>query len=92
MKTFADLTFEPHRTPYMDGHARLDFPNGYGVSIVKGYCAQADAENPYEFAVFHEKKLCYDTPITDDVCGYLTADDVTDLMRQVQELPAKVPA
>jgi hypothetical protein len=30
--------------------------------------------------------LTYDTPVTNDVIGYLTEEDVTDVMKQVQEL------
>jgi hypothetical protein len=31
-------------------------------------------------------ELCYDTPITNDVMGYLTPEEVTDIMKQVSEL------
>jgi hypothetical protein len=30
--------------------------------------------------------LCYDTPITSDVEGYLSEDEVTELLKQIQEL------
>jgi len=31
----------------------------------------------------------YDTPVTGDVVGYLTPEEVTDLMKQVSELPLR---
>jgi len=30
--------------------------------------------------------LCYDTHITNDVMGYLTSEEVTEIMKQIQEL------
>lgn len=32
-------------------------------------------------------KPCYTTPITNDVLGHLTEEDVTKYMKQVQKLP-----
>lgn len=86
MKTFKDLTFKPHGTPGFRTHATMEFPNGYGISVITGEFSYSDDEHPYEVAVLKNGGLCYDTPITDDVIGYLTADDVTNIMKQIQEL------
>ena len=93
LKAFEDLEFEEHkaRSAGFRTHAVMLFENGYGVSVITGGSARADDEGPYELAVLrHEGDkrycLCYDTPITDDVVGYLTVDGVTELMRRVQEL------
>jgi hypothetical protein len=40
----------------------------------------------YELAVFKDGEICYDTPITDDVIGYLRPEDVTDVMVKIQQL------
>ena len=40
----------------------------------------------YELAIIKDNAICYDTPITDDVIGYLTEDDVTKYLSQIQEL------
>lgn len=87
-KTFYDLEFKEHaRMPLYSTQARMDFPNGYGVSVVTGQYAYTDENGPYELAVMRNGELCYTTPITDDVLGYLTAEDVTRIMKQIQDLP-----
>jgi uncharacterized protein YlbG (UPF0298 family) len=41
----------------------------------------------FEVAVLgKDGDITYDTPVTNDVIGYLNPDDVTDIMKQVQEL------
>ena len=94
MKTFQDLTFGPHPVGFgLDTQARMTFPNGYGVSVVTGMHAYSSEGHPYEVAIFDGNGLTYSTPITDDVIGHQTAEDVTDIMRRVQELPdAATPA
>jgi len=97
VKTFEDLEFGPH---HMGGRqARMDFPNGFGVSVVRftiplggGYGSYTDNENEWELAVLHDGVLCYDSGITDDVMGHLTADEVTHVMRRVQDLPSRLAA
>ena len=96
-KTFNDLEFGPHlQCP--GKAATLFFSNGYGVSVVRfripfdssRYGSYTSNENEWELAVLKgnedEWHLTYDTPITDDVIGHLEEEDVTRVMRQVQEL------
>ena len=68
------------------------FTNGYGASVLSGgtYTYGAD-QGLKELAVikFYEGDkwhLCYDTEITDDVLGYLTDEDVVDLLVQIESL------
>jgi hypothetical protein len=86
MKTFNDLEFEPHRN--MDGiMSRITFENGYGASVVKGEYTYGGKDGLYELAVLDSNgNLIYDTSITGDVAGYLSEDDVTKLMEQIQNL------
>jgi hypothetical protein len=86
MKTFNDLKFEPHRN--MDGiMSRITFENGYGASVVKGEYTYGGKDGLYELAVLDSNgNLIYDTSITGDVAGYLSEDDVTKLMEQIQNL------
>lgn len=62
------------------------FDNGYGASAITGSIAYCNDEQPYELAVLHNDELCYDTPITDDVIGYLTSDEVFDLLDKIEQL------
>ena len=68
--------------------ARVIFANGYGASIVTGYGAYGGAEGLAELAVLKDGSLCYDTPITSDVEGYLNEADVTRLLCEIAALPS----
>lgn len=99
MKTFKDLEFKPHPNNY-GKQAVIIFENGFGVSVIRfrliingkdfGYGSYTDNENQWELAIIsgteNEFDLRYDTPITDDVMGHLTGDQVTEVMLLVQLL------
>lgn len=107
MKTFADLEFGPHLMAGANGkQARMMFPNGYGVSVVRwkmpllpgledaynhrnGYGSYTMNETQWELAVLHgdQEELCYATNVTDDVLGFLSAEDVTVAMARLQAFP-----
>ncbi len=85
MKTFNDLEFKP--APGVGIQARITFENGYGASIVKGPHTYGGRDGLYELAVLGSNgRLTYETPVTDDVEGYLTENEVTKLMEQIQKL------
>lgn len=86
MKTFKDLEFKTHKTIGYSTQARLDFNNGYGISVITGYRAYTDIDAPYEIAVMKNKKLCYTTVITDNVLAKQSEEDVTEIMSQIQGL------
>lgn len=85
MKTFDDLKFGQGFSPSVK-RARLKFKNGYGVSVITGKGTYTNNSDEYELAVLKGEYICYDTPITDDVIGYLSKDEVTELMKQIQLL------
>lgn len=94
MKTFKDIDFQPHSVG--DGlSGKIFFDNGYGVSVVRfkindRYSSYTNNEDEWELAILFgnekEWELTYNTPITNDVIGWLTEDKVTDIMKKVQEL------
>ena len=95
MKTFDDLQFTKHHLAdnkilsdeYKDAkQARMDFDNGYGISVLFGRHFYSNGIDTYEVAVIKGGTLCYDTNITDDVLGEQTKEMVTSIMAQIQNL------
>jgi hypothetical protein len=86
MKTFKDLKFKQH--PSADGIiSRITFENGYGASVVRHEYSYGGKDGLYELAVLNsDGELCYDTPVTNDVIGYLRPEDVTDVLAKIQQL------
>lgn len=85
--TFEELDFQP----YAVGNgvqARTEYPNGYGASVVRFDGSYGSEDGLYELAVLHGGRLNYDTPITDDVIGYLSPERITELLKQIAALPA----
>jgi len=89
MKKFEDLEFEKiEDAPYQIGvKCKMVFENGYGVSVVCHTHSYGGKNGLFEIAVLgKDGDLTYDTPVTNDVIGYLSREEVTDIMEQVQEL------
>jgi hypothetical protein len=88
-KSFNDLDFIPDS--YVDGvYARMMFPNGYGVSVVRHKFSYGGPQGLYELAVLDKNgDLTYDTKVTNDVVGHLDVDDVTKYMILVQGLKSE---
>jgi len=89
MKKFEDLKFEKiEDAPYQIGvKCRIMFENGYGVSVVSHTHSYGGRKGLFEVAVLgKDGDISYDTPVTDDVIGYLNPEEVTDTMKKVQEL------
>ena len=86
MITFNDLEFKQDIQRGLNA-ARIMFDNGYGASVIIGPHTYGGEDGLYELGVLgKDKKLTYDTPVTDDVEGYLTEEAVTKLMEQIQNL------
>ena len=62
------------------------FSNGYGASVVKTGGSYGGGEGLWELAVLKGSALTYDTPITDDVLGWLSDQDVENILDQIQAL------
>jgi hypothetical protein len=101
MKTFNDIEFKPHSTG-SGLMGRTFFENGYGISVVRfkigsgnRYGSYTDNEYEWEIAILagdeNSSELTYNTPITDDVIGHLSSEEVTEIMKQIQELPVNQP-
>ena len=86
-KTFKDLKFVPTED-FLNGiKTTCHFDNGYGVSVVRHRFSYGNGLNLFELAVIDKVgDIVYSTPITCDVFGYLTEDDVSNTMIKVQRL------
>ena len=87
MKTFKDIVFKPNPMGKEYGIvSRTKFDNGYDASVVQSPYSYGGDKGLYELAIFKDDQICYDTPITDDVIGYLREQDVTEVMEKIQQL------
>ena len=75
--------------PTNGGIQRLyKFDNGFGVSVIKGPYSYGGEEGLWELGVLgKDGHLTYETPITDDVEGYLTESAVDNLLERIAALP-----
>ena len=86
MITFNDLEFKQDLQRGLNA-ARIIFDNGYGASVIIGPHTYGGEDGLYELGVLgKDGKLTYNTPVTEDVEGYLSEDDVTKLLEQIQKL------
>jgi hypothetical protein len=87
MKQFKDIVFKPNPMGAEYGIvSRTKFDNGYDASVVQSPYSYGGDKGLYELAIFKDDQICYDTPITDDVIGYLREQDVTEVMEKIQQL------
>lgn len=68
------------------------FGNGYGASVVRFKHSYGSHHGLWELAVIKfdgdDWSLTYQTPITDDVIGHLTEEEVSRLLLAINALPA----
>ena len=93
---FSDLVFKQHPFWVHGKQAEAVFPNGYTASVITTANTAGGSyggeDGLYELAVINTatNTLVYDTPITNDVEGWLTEDNVTDLLARIEALPMRV--
>ncbi len=69
----------------------VKFDNGYTASIIDhGYGSeQGLKEIAVLIAVLYNGEIIYDTPVTNDVIGYLDADGVARVLAEIEALPPR---
>lgn len=84
----------PHPAGGQQGSIR--FPNGYGASIVRTPSSYGGDEGLWELAVViftgespWSFQLTHETPITSDVLGWLTEEEVIETLRRIDALPSR---
>lgn len=82
----SDLVFKNNPLGFEGTIATHTFSNGYGASIITGEYAYSNEDAPYELAVLYNNEITYDTPLTDDVLGYLTEEEVNEYLLKIEAL------
>lgn len=63
------------------------FANGFGASVVRHSFSYGRESGLWELAVLDKNDdLCYTTPITDDVIGHLTEEQVEEYLDEIEAL------
>lgn len=91
IKNFSNLVFNPHANVNNGVQASLDLGNDLMISVVSMKKREGEfgglygdvTEGTYEVAVFHNSNMLPLTP-WDDVRGWQTEDDITELMAELQ--------
>lgn len=84
--TFQELNFQDHPMG-MGKQCIVQFPNGYGASIVQGPYTYGGSDGLYELAVFgKDGQITYETSITSDVLGYLSEEEVEKTLTDIKNL------
>lgn len=82
MKTFQDLTFESRTDIKNTKHALEDLGNGLIISVVQGPNHYSESDT-YEVGVLFGNDMVPLQPF-DEVLGWQTEQQITELMQQVQ--------
>lgn len=73
------------------GQWRFKFENNYGASVVKHWGSYGYEEDKFELAVIYfdengKDYITYNTPITDNVIGWLDNNEVLELLKKIKNL------
>jgi len=87
------MKFKPYQKNRIFGGVQyiFKFENGYGASVVSHIYSYGGVIGLWELAVIKfddsgEWEIVYDTNITDDVIGYLTWEEVEEILDKIQKL------
>ena len=84
--TVDSLNFQPHPVGLGGQRAIVDFENGYSASVLfDGPFYTTDGT--YEIAIMKNGEVCYTTPLTSDVFGYLSTDEANKTLADIAALP-----
>lgn len=87
VKKITELDWESHPGGMGGERAVIFFKNGYGASCIRGGVFYTKC-GTYEIAVLNTNgSIAYDTPITNDVLGYLPEHEANKALRDIANLP-----
>lgn len=78
--------------PHSNGEQVIvKFENGYGASVIRHHFGHGGPRSLWELAVLGAgDEPVYDTPITNDVLGHLSGEEVVTTLRQIADLEPTV--
>ena len=77
-----------HVYPEMGSQRIYRFPNGFGASVVRHESSYGGRQGLFELAVLDNTgDITYSTTITSDVLGWLTIEDVDDILDRISKYP-----
>ena len=82
----------PNPHPAFFERREYTFPNSYGASVIRfggphGFGGSYSySQGLWELAVLYNGEVCYTSPITDDVIGYLTEKEIQEYLLKIKEL------
>lgn len=65
------------------------FDNNFGASVVQHAFSYGGKEGKWELAVRKNDEITYETPITNDVLGWLEWEEVLDTLWEISKLPVE---
>lgn len=68
-------------------HHTISFGNGYSASITSTEFSYGGNEGLFEIAVLRGGIIVYNTPVTNDVLGYLSFSEVAKALEEIENLP-----
>lgn len=88
IKTFEDLKFTSFDNSIIGKGARafLHFPNTYGICVLLGKHFASNGIDTYEVGILKEGNVHNHKTINGDMLNNLTKEEVTEIMKEIQEL------
>lgn len=87
---FGNKEFLVKSTVLYDGIVlRFTFPNGYTASVIRRIGSYGFEMGLWEIAIMYDDEIVYDTPITNDVLGWLSEEEVEKQLQEIKNLPER---
>lgn len=80
-------TYTPKSDVQKNERWYFEFSNGWGASVISGEWPYSTEERPYEIAAIKNDNIIYKYDFKDDVIGYLTLDEATELLEKIARYP-----
>jgi len=69
----------------------VNFDNGYTASVVSNDMSYGGDRGLFEIAILYGSEMVYDTPVTNDVIGFLDFEGVVQTLEKIKQLPRRKP-